>query len=144
MPAFNHLRFASPHNFQVMWIDERSLTTTDVHSIPRELILKDLPLGLTDVADHEPQVVHFDVAFAAVAFLVNVAMTIACEMNDGFADRLGWNGASVQRHAAQELLLTLNNKHAPILFRGGDRRFLPCRAAANDDQIVSHKNVSFA
>src|SRR4051812_16252960 len=98
--ALDDLRFAAASDFQSVWIDERRLAATNGHAVSCELILNYLPFRLPDVANHQPQVIHLDFALAAVAVLVHVSMAIAREMNDGFADRLGWDGARVQRDAA--------------------------------------------
>src|SRR4051812_3040684 len=100
VPAFEHLWFALAGNFDVVWIDERSLAEDDLDSVASELVLEDLPLGLADVADHEPQVVHGNFAFAAVGFFVDVAMAIASEMENRFANCLRGDRAGVERDAA--------------------------------------------
>src|SRR4051794_1357893 len=140
--ALDDLRFAAASDFQSVWIDERRLAATNGHAVACELILNYLPFRLAHIADHQTQVIHLDFPLAPVAILVHVAMAITSEMNDGFADRLGWNGARVQRNAAQELLLALDNEYAPILFGGSNSRLLPGRSASDNDQVVSHIRVS--
>ena len=52
-----------------------------------------------------PQVVHRDFALAAVDLVVHVAVAIAGEVQDRFADRLRGDRAGVERDAAQQLAL---------------------------------------
>ena len=88
-----------------------------------------------------PQVVHRDFALAAVALFVDVAMAIAGEVQNRFADRLRGDRAGVERHAAQQLALAFDDDDSPILLRRGDGRLLAGRPAAHHDQIVSHVRV---
>src|SRR3954471_6778138 len=88
VPSFENLWFALAGNFDVVWIDERSLAAHDMHAIASELVLKNLPLGLADVADHEPQVVHCDLAFAAVRLFVDVAVAVAGKVQNRFTNCL--------------------------------------------------------
>ncbi len=112
-----------------------------VHAVAGELVLNDLPLRLADVADHQPQVVHRDFSFAAIAFFVDVAMTIAGEVHNGFANGLRGDRAGMERDAAQQFLSPFDDEHAPILLGGGDGCFLSGRAAAHYNQVVSHAAV---
>ena len=133
---------AAAGDFDAVRIDERRLAADDVHAVAGELVLDDLPFGLADVADHPPQVVHRDFAFAAVALFVDVAVAVAGEVQDRFADRLRGDRAGVERDAAQQFAASFDDGHAPVLLRGGNGRLLAGRAAADHDQVVSHAGYS--
>src|SRR4051794_38519790 len=105
VPAFKDMRIATSGNFDVVGIDERSLATHDMNSVASELVLKNLPLRLADVANHEPQVVHGDLALAAVRLFVDVAVAVACEVQNRLANCFGGDRAGVERNTAQEFLL---------------------------------------
>src|SRR5262249_42536167 len=130
--AFENLRFARAADFDAVRIDERSFAAKYLNAVASGLVLEDLPLGLVDVADHEPQVVHRDVALAAVLLFVDIAMPIAGEMENRFADGLRGDGAGVERDATQEFLLPLNDGDAPVLFGSCNRCFLAGGSATND------------
>ena len=123
VPAFEDLWFAAAGNFDVVRIDERRFAADDVDAVAGELVLEDLPLGLVDVADHQPQVVHRDFAFAAVGLFVDVAVAIAGEVQDRFANGLRGDRAGVERDAAQQFLLAVRRRpRASFVSR---RRWLP-------------------
>ncbi len=86
--AVQDLLLNTARDFHPMRIEERRFATDDVNAIAGKLILNDLPFRLADVLDHQPQVIHGDVAFATIAFLVNAAMAIAGEVQNSFANRL--------------------------------------------------------
>ncbi len=86
----------------------------------------------------QPQVVHRDFAFAAVAVFVDVAVAIAGEVQDRFANGLRGDRAGVERDAAQQLALPFDDGDAPVLFGGGNGCFLSGWSAAHHDQVVSH------
>ena len=135
------LPFAAAADFDAVRIDERRLAVRDVHAVAGELVLDDVPIGLRDFDHLPPQLVHRDLALAEVAVVVHVALAVAGEVDDRFANRLGRDRARVQRHAADKLALPLDDDHAPILLGGGDGRLLAGRPAAHHDQVVSHGTV---
>src|SRR4051794_29708822 len=109
MPAFEDLSFANARKLDVVRIDKRRLAARDMDAVAGELVLDDLPLGLADVEDHEPQVVHGDVAFATVALVVDIAVPVPRQMQNGFANSLRRDCACVERDASQQLLLPFND-----------------------------------
>ena len=92
-------------DFDRVLVDERRLADDHVDAIAGELILNHVPFVLADLEHLAAQVVHRDLALAAVELVVHVAVAIAGEVQDRFADRLRGDRAGVEADAAQQLAL---------------------------------------
>ena len=117
-------------------IDEAGGAGDVVDVVALELRADDLDLGLDDLLAEIGQVLDGDALLDGVGLAVDPAVLEAGEVEDGLAQRLGGDGAGVDRDAADDLA-SLDDADALADLGGLDRGPLAGGPAADDAQVVA-------
>ena len=115
--------------------DEGREAAHELDTVPSQLVLDDVDLGLHDVLRPPQQVVHRELGLESVALSVHRPLAVPREIHDRLAERLRRDGPRVHAHATE----------APPLFDQSDAlselcrldcRALTGRAGADHDEVV--------
>jgi hypothetical protein len=102
--------------------------------VAEQLVADDAPLALDDLTGAHGEVVDLDLVLEPVVLAVDPALGKPGQVDDGLPDRLGRNGARVDRDAA-EVPAALDERDALVHLRRLDGRLL-ARGARPDDEEV--------
>lgn len=123
-----------------MGIDKTGLTLDHVDTIAGHLILDDLDFARDHMVGAEGEILDGDVGFHPVAGAVQIALSEAGQIQDGFAQGFAGNGAGIDADPADHLL-ALDDPDFLSELGGLYGGFLPGRPCADDQEVVvSHQD----
>ena len=106
-----------------------------LHAVAIELVLENGNLVIERYQQSAAQVVGADVLLDPVGLAVEAPFAPAGEIQGGFAQGLGGNGAGVNRDAA-DAPPAFDHQGGLVQLGGLDGGAASCRAAADDDEVV--------
>lgn len=131
---------ARAFHLNVMRIEKAGGAGADFDAVAGELCADDVHFRLDDADGAEGEIGHGDAFLHAIVTAVNALILIAGEMQDGFANGLAGDCASVDGGAADDFEL-LDEGGAFAEFGGLNGSALASRPGTNDDEIVLfHEN----
>jgi len=82
------------------------------------------------------QIIHGDLVLDRIAIAIDSPLAQAGQVQNGLADRFGGNGAGVDADAADPVG-AIDQGHALAMLGGIQRRLLPGRTGADNNEIVN-------
>ena len=115
LSAVNSLMPSCVGDADAMRIEEAGDAGDGAHAIAGELVLEHVDLMVERHAQPRAEILALDVLFDAVGEAVEAALAPAAQIEDGFAQGLGRDGAGVDRDAADARRFSTTRTSLPSL-----------------------------